>query len=208
MQKEAYDVVSVNENRLSQKIDEMQERIESLRPSRLKGRNNSVKNNLYRSNKGNFDINNEYDTRSENSPMSRLDQRCSLGNRAINVSRSMKFGSVNIGQATHRQYDSVAESLYRIQNKLTTHTKNRNKNIQRTVSRLSRNSSELSLKRSEWSQKQFDQNEANLLKNVNKALLIEKKQKQQAKTQQQKSKQLAETTHSKYSQFQTGSKDL
>jgi hypothetical protein len=53
----------------------MQERIENLRPSRLQGRNNSVKNNPYRSAKGNFDINYEYDSRSENSrssPMSRL----------------------------------------------------------------------------------------------------------------------------------------
>lgn len=81
----------------------MQERIDSMRPSRLKARNNSVKNNPYRSFKGNFDIRHDYETRSENSPVSRLgDDRGSLGNRGVSVSRSMKFGSGNIGQVTHR----------------------------------------------------------------------------------------------------------
>ena len=134
----------------------MQDRIDKMRPSRLKGRTNSVKNNPYRSFKGNFDIIHDYDTRSENSPVSRIEgDRSNRGNRAINMSRSMKFASGNMGQVTHRQYDSVAESLYRIQNKLTTHTKNRNKTIQRTISRLSRNSSELSFKRSQWTEKEF-----------------------------------------------------
>ena len=108
----------------------MSEKIESMRPSRLKERNNSVKNNPYRSIKGKLDINHEYETRSETSPMSKLrEERGNLGNRALNLSRSMKFGSGNFGQMTHRQYDSVAESLYRIQNKLNIRTKNRTKNI-------------------------------------------------------------------------------
>ena len=112
------------------------------------------------------------------------------------------------GQTTHRQYDSVAESLYRIQNKINIHSKNRNKNIQKQVSKLSRNNSEANLKNEKWNDQCKQDIESNLLRNCNKALLMEKKMKQKDKINKQKATHFVEDNREKLDRFMKGNKDV
>ena len=78
---------------------------------------------------------------------------------------------------TGRGYDAVAESLHRIQAKLTGGKRNRDDFLHGRRARLSGRHSALSERKERWDQSCFDTNEAVLEKNCRKAELLEKRRK-------------------------------
>ena len=77
-----------------------------------------------------------------------------------------------------KDYDHVAESLFRIQSKLNKGSNRRDMGLKKRISKLSEYNDKNSETNKQWNQSCVDQKEANLLKNCNKALLMEKKVKQ------------------------------
>ena len=111
---------------------------------------------------------------------------------------------MGVGLKTGRGYDCVAESLYRIQNRLNRGKQRRDGQLQTKVSKLSRYHSDLSDCKEQWDQSVHDEKERNLHKNCQKAELGEKKKRVKAQRQNQAASRLTQSNLDKLNRFKAG----
>lgn len=90
---------------------------------------------------------------------------------------ALHVGGGRVPLKSGRGYDAVAESLHRIQQKLTGGKRNREEFLEGRRVKLSGRHSALSECKEQWDQSCFDENEGVLYKNCQKAELLEKKRK-------------------------------
>lgn len=114
------------------------------------------------------------------------------------------MGAGRVSLKTGRGYDAVAESLHRIQQKLTGGRRNRDDFLQGRRARLSGRHSALSECKEQWDQSCFDEKEATLYKNCQKAELQEKKRKKKNQQNTEKATKAGDSQYVRDSRFQAG----
>lgn len=118
----------------------------------------------------------------------------SQGVRGGFASRNLKYkGSTSFNNDLFdRKYDSVAESLYRIQTKLQQGKQRRNFGIKERVSRLSAHNQSVDNTKTSWNADWEKTNEESLYNNCKKAQLMEKKVKKKEKMNMESAKKWKE----------------